>query len=437
MLIRLRYGRRLQNSLKVVACVLLAAFYITFLFRESINAYEQNKEKTILESNVIANGKRREYEKGPKSSKHFLRQQRLHKLQQYRTNQTSSLSQTIKPTQLTTLNPVYDYSEEIHSATEKELEQRREHLNKVCKRYNLQSNYPPNPWEFFISPGHNIVWCNVFKAASSTWMYYFNVLGGYDIRFLQRTESQPLELARKRFPRPEINELLDVLPSSLSFLFVRNPFERIVSAYRNKLEGGRNPYYKTLGQKVIHQYRKSAIPGLRPKSGPTFEEFLKFLINEHKQKKRFDEHWAPIYSFCTPCSINFTIIGKVETFKRDSEYIIRQAGLESLLLGKLPKHKLRKIGNQASGIKTDALLERYFSEINRKTLDQLLDIYRLDFELFNYNFSKYYDVVQDLPTSIESNTMSSIQEVKADLNLRNADQVELTKTITSTGASSQ
>lgn len=76
-----------------------------------------------------------------------------------------------------TLNPVYEYSEEIHSATEKDLKKRCLHAQQVCKRNNLQAIYPPNPREFFISPGHNLVWCNVFKAASSTWMYYFNILG--------------------------------------------------------------------------------------------------------------------------------------------------------------------------------------------------------------------------------------------------------------------
>lgn len=184
--------------------------------------------------------------------------------------------------------------------------------------------------------------------------------GGYDIKYLQRTEFQPLELARKRFPRPYMQDLVDTLPSSLSFLFVRDPFERIVSGYRNKLEGGKNTYYKTLARRIITRFRKHPIAGGggRGKSGPTFNEFVQYLIEQYEQKKPFDEHWAPIYSFCTPCSINFTIIGKVETFNRDSEFIIRQAGLESLLLGKLPKTLLRKIGNLSRGAKTNISLEK-------------------------------------------------------------------------------
>ena len=31
-----------------------------------------------------------------------------------------------------------------------------------------------NPWEYFINRERKFVWCNVFKSASSSWMYGFN-----------------------------------------------------------------------------------------------------------------------------------------------------------------------------------------------------------------------------------------------------------------------
>lgn len=77
----------------------------------------------------------------------------------------------------TTVNPIYEYSEEKVTAAEHDFHRRRDHLWKVCTKYEFIDRYPPNAWEFFISPGHGIAWCNVFKAASSTWMYYFNILG--------------------------------------------------------------------------------------------------------------------------------------------------------------------------------------------------------------------------------------------------------------------
>jgi len=76
-------------------------------------------------------------------------------------NGSSAIAARTTAIPASTLNPVYEYSEELHSCTERDLKLRREHLATVCERYNLQEKYPPNPWEFFISPGHNnLVWCN-------------------------------------------------------------------------------------------------------------------------------------------------------------------------------------------------------------------------------------------------------------------------------------
>lgn len=87
------------------------------------------------------------------------------------------------------------------------------------------------------------------------------ISGGYDLRFLQRTRSSPIDLARKRFPRPSTAELNDYLSNTISFLIVREPFERLVSAYRNKLEGCRNKYYKLLGEQIVKRFRKKLKEG--------------------------------------------------------------------------------------------------------------------------------------------------------------------------------
>jgi chondroitin 4-sulfotransferase 11 len=78
---------------------------------------------------------------------------------------------------------------------------------------------------------------------------------GYDLKYLQRTIATPLELARKRFPRPSIDDLNEALDNSISFLVVREPFERIISAYRNKFEHGKNTYYKLLGDQIVKKFR--------------------------------------------------------------------------------------------------------------------------------------------------------------------------------------
>lgn len=65
----------------------------------------------------------------------------------------------------------------------KRLEMRRKHLKKMCRVLGLDrpgndTLHRPNPWEFLVDNKHHLVWCNVFKAASTSWMYNFNILAG-------------------------------------------------------------------------------------------------------------------------------------------------------------------------------------------------------------------------------------------------------------------
>ncbi|XP_058452085.1 carbohydrate sulfotransferase 11-like [Malaya genurostris] len=397
-LLTLKFNRRrCYLFLKLLLLFVVFGLYFVLLLRESMTAFATIRNK---------NGAKSEVQHKPPANGKPIRSGRNNNLIKHRSNNhkqqltapNSSKDQMIAmTTNHSTLNPVYEYSEEMNAAAEAEFNERRSLLWNVCAEHRIIGKYTPNAWEFFISPGHGLAWCSVFKAASSTWMYYFNLLGGYDSHFLQRTRASPIDLARRRFPRPHTSELNDHLSNTISFLIVREPFERLVSAYRDKLEGSRNKYYKLLGEQIVLKFRKKKnadrfIQKL-PK-GPTFREFLEFLVSHYKSGGRFDEHWSPIYSFCTPCSINFTLIAKVESFQRDSEYIIRQAGLETLLLNKLPRNKSRAIANRSTS-NTKALLARYFSQIDERLLTDVLEIYQLDFELFGYNSTKYYSYVQE------------------------------------------
>lgn len=161
------------------------------------------------------------------------------------------------------------------------------------------------------------------------------------------------------------------------------------------MEDGRNTYYKLLGDQIVKKFRTMPITknvsfnGIsfrclnhnhivnqqQEPTGPTFSEFLQFVVQHYKSGGRFDEHWSPIYQFCTPCSINFTLIAKMETFRRDSEYIIRQAGLETLLLNKVPKTKEQKIANRSAKNDTSSSIPKWVLERPQNQIETSLFIF--------------------------------------------------------------
>lgn len=70
----------------------------------------------------------------------------------------------------------YTDSLDPSNATVADLEQRAARVQQVCREHALPTA-SINSKEFFVDHVHNLVWCNIFKAASSFWLYKFNVLG--------------------------------------------------------------------------------------------------------------------------------------------------------------------------------------------------------------------------------------------------------------------
>lgn len=159
------------------------------------------------------------------------------------------------------------------------------------------------------------------------------------------------------------------------FLIVRHPLERLLSAYRDKLEHMQNReyYYKRFGRRIVLKYRQS---GNTTRLEPTFAEFLQFIVSE----KYFDEHWVPYYRTCEPCMVNYDYILKFETLDRDQNFFIQDANLNGYLY---ETNYLRNIN--PLGTTTRKTLDEYIKGISRSLLDEVYKIYENDYKLFNYS----------------------------------------------------
>ena len=139
----------------------------------------------------------------------------------------------------------------------------------------------------------------------------------YSSNFLKKTKTVPLNLARQRYPRQNLANLKRAFNDSLSFLIVRHPLERLLSAYRDKMEHSLpHSLHRKLGVQIIMKYR----PIARGRSNtrvkqrwPTFEEFVLFLFDSVRRGDTLDMHWTPIVEFCTPCMFDFDVIAHTET----------------------------------------------------------------------------------------------------------------------------
>uniref|UniRef100_A0A8C6ZHJ1 Carbohydrate sulfotransferase n=1 Tax=Nothoprocta perdicaria TaxID=30464 RepID=A0A8C6ZHJ1_NOTPE len=161
------------------------------------------------------------------------------------------------------------------------------------------------------------------------------------------------------------------LKNYYKFLFVRNPMERLLSAYRNKF-GEIKEYQLKYGVEIVKRYRKNGVPSVG--DDVTFSEFLHYLLDE--ETERMNEHWMPIYNLCQPCAVRYDFIGSYERLNADANYVLEQVRSPSFI----------RFPERQSWYKpvTAETLHYYLCNTQRRLIKELLPKYILDFSLFAY-----------------------------------------------------
>ena len=168
-------------------------------------------------------------------------------------------------------------------------------------------------------------------------------LAGFSHEYIQNLDIPLLDLVRTRYLHHSLDnferKLKDI--KEVLLLAVRDPFERLVSAYNDKIL---NPYdnsyhdevlallyyeistsnellyFLQLGKKIVLRYRTVETNETRP----SFEEFCLYVVEEFSRidLANMDQHWAPVSRFCLPCRVSrlfLTIVDLCESISVPSD----------------------------------------------------------------------------------------------------------------------
>ncbi|XP_046637689.1 uncharacterized protein LOC124315998 [Daphnia pulicaria] len=114
---------------------------------------------------------------------------------------------------------------------------------------------------------------------------------------------------------------------------------------------------------------------------PTFEEFLEFVLDTDLLGMGFDSHWVPFHRYCSPCSVPYHVIGKLETATDDFQYIWEKTGLGKQV--PVPWMNRKTVPSKSK----IALEKKYYSSLPRDLILRFYDAFRMDFELFDYSIN--------------------------------------------------
>ena len=156
--------------------------------------------------------------------------------------------------------------------------------------------------------------------------------------------------------------------------------ERLLSAYRNKLE---TPLNYTLRKKfpdrlkayILKLYEKdSLVHWIASKNysrdiHPSFSAFLQFMVRYPMES--YNEHFTPFVNLCFPCAINYDVLINLKSMDYDVYAIMKYLGIPESYYPPVAKH-----------VPTSNLLETYFGSVSdivktkiHGVLDQELGFY--------------------------------------------------------------
>ena len=130
----------------------------------------------------------------------------------------------------------------------------------------------------------------------------------------------------------------------------------------------------------IKKYFICRYRNIDPKSSkdkPTPTEFVQFILDsaEAHGPLDLDSHIKPIWASCPFCAIDFDIIGKLEDYEEDENFVVQKLNLDI----RLGLHR-----NSAGGKSKSEKRIEFFSEIPTELTQKLFKIYELDFDMFGY-----------------------------------------------------
>lgn len=175
------------------------------------------------------------------------------------------------------------------------------------------------------------------------------------------------------------------------FIFVRNPWRRLLSAYLDKFtihdQEHRVPYQKK-AQKIIKRYHKDQMPSQIMRAGilknvtgmVTFSEFLSYIMDDWEMRRHADLHWTRYIDHCKPCTTHYDFLGHMETFHEDAAYIVQHVFKSKLNISRVMSSKLGP-----SKADTYVNVSGYYNQVNPKLLQRVKEYLSPDFRVFGYN----------------------------------------------------
>ena len=256
---------------------------------------------------------------------------------------------------------------DIHS--DHNMQWRTDHLAQACASLRQNHTNHPNsksyanlfeemPEKLVYSDRFKLIGCKLPKVASTNirrLMYTLDHLSyTNDVNRVGQAAAKSWHIIPEELNFKQMSVLKRKLDTYTKFLIIRNPIERLVSAYRDKRP------------RFLFKYKTTS-----------FNKWLvKMILNTPVAK--FNRHVMPFSQWCKPCSMTYDFVGDLNNFDKDISTILEHVGARDLVI--LPTREQTNYKEARSF----NVVEEYRRAIPKHLLEQIYETYYLDYFLFGF-----------------------------------------------------
>lgn len=177
-------------------------------------------------------------------------------------------------------------------------------------------------------------------------------------------------------------------PSVLKFCMVRNPYDRILSAWKSKILRRMDTQYQDLRDRIRDNYDYPTGTEESPRPTLAFGDFVRWVVTHSKDPAvAGDGHWARQVDGLWWDLIHYDVTGRFENFNDDFGGILRRLNAPPTVLAR---------GSEAvNATPRLPLSAAYDSELAAV----VYDFYRADFDAFGYEANSWQRYDSLLPTN--------------------------------------
>ncbi|XP_058479712.1 carbohydrate sulfotransferase 12-like [Solea solea] len=266
---------------------------------------------------------------------------------------------------------------------DQEQEERKTLLDKMCdgNREEFSDESYQKLGHLIVDDLHGLIYCYVPKVACTNIKKIIYVLlkgepygDPRNVTAAVHGNSLPF---LKTMPR---NEIKAKLKHYTKFLFVRDPFIRLISAYRNKFLSNNQLFYHGPGRYILRRFANYSDPPETAKEAlalglqVSFYNFIQFVLEKGLIQQSMNEHWNQMNRLCSPCLIQYDFIGHQETMQEDIEHLLKILKLQDDI----------KVPPSYVNVTTKDSVMKWFKTVPLEDRRSLYKIYEKDFQLFGY-----------------------------------------------------